>query len=69
MPLAKGENVMEKYSHKEILEALNIIHEICLNTSCSKCPFTRDGECEITLNAPDDWDIKDEDETIWRAFL
>lgn len=69
MPLAKGENTMEIYSHKEILRALNIIREICQNTSCSKCPFFSGIECEITLNTPDDWDIKNEDETTWRAFL
>lgn len=56
----------------QIMEALEIISKICLNNSCSECPFYHkngfgNNECVINEITPNDWKINVKDEH-WRAL-
>lgn len=58
------------YTHEEILDALEVIQEICLthHRECEKsCPFAHGTYCEIARKLPDEWDIGGK-ENVWRAF-
>ena len=54
---------------EEILKAVNIIKEVCLEqkSNCMDCPFFSKDGCYITSNYPDHWEIKEKDDN-WRAF-
>ena len=56
------------YTESEILEALNMIKDICdEQEDCETCPFADRVEvCHIQTKAPQDWDLRKE--RVWRAF-
>lgn len=61
-----------KYTQEEILNALHVIKDTCLNVTddvkgCGLCPFNDgNGHCIVTEQAPCAWNIKDDES--WRAF-
>lgn len=51
------------YSEKEILDALNVLKNMCATTeNCKDCPVGDDGHCTIRGYSPADWDIGDEND-------
>jgi hypothetical protein len=64
------------YTKQEIVNALNIIKNICKhNQECEECPFYAkvpdwdEDSCLIEHGAPAYWDIVEpEQEPTWRAF-
>ena len=58
-----------KHTKEEILNALNVIKDTCSEFKCDLCPFRDfDKSCIIQDEPPTDWDIKDEEDNVWRAF-
>lgn len=62
-----------KHTKEEILNALRIIQDECTDVSCDNCPFgvrTKNayGCMFKTDEMPDEWRIKSEKESAWRAF-
>ena len=57
-----------KYTKEEILKALNVIQDICIESQyCEECPLFENVDCGITHKSPSDWRIQN-DEPPWRAF-
>ena len=56
------EGVIMKYSEEQILDALKIIKNICIDMGdhdCNICPLgTYDGECCVKNTLPENWNIK-----------
>ena len=59
-----------RYSENEIIKALTIIKNICEDyAGCTGCPFeTPIGDCQINVDSPEDWNIINSDNAVWRAF-
>lgn len=62
-----------KHTKEEILNALRIIQDECTDVVCDDCPFgvrTKNTySCMFKIDEnPDDWRIKSEEESVWRAF-
>ena len=61
-----------EHSRKEIIEALNIIKDVCMdNLECSTCPFAHiaHGYVKCKLDEePTNWNINDKKDEIWRAL-
>ena len=56
-----------KHSREEIINALKIIQETCLEHRCEDCPFGNDNaECILMNFTPEDYVINET--TVWRAF-
>lgn len=55
------------YEKDEIIDALTIIHEICIANICDECPFDKYGDCMVTHSPPEDWHIHS-NLSQWRAF-
>lgn len=54
---------------EKIIEALNLIKEICVHHNCENCPFGTDkSSCVIQEYSPDSWPVVHKASTIWRAF-
>lgn len=59
---------------EKILDALNVIRQICVESQCMGCPFRAEVPDEAGLihcylqKAPDVWSIKDDSDQGWRAF-
>ena len=67
--MIKGGNEMG-HTKEEILEALNIIKEVCADTiDCANCAFynVKCERCNFKINPPSCFKIVSESE-IWRAF-
>lgn len=59
-----------KHTQEEIINALQIIQDICIEMSprpCENCPLAKNGECVLQECSPDEWKIKPT-LSIWRAF-
>lgn len=56
-----------KHSEKEIIDALNVIQDVCGDMDCYTCPFSRGAVCVINEVAPSEWDIVDVKPTF-KAF-
>ena len=56
------------YSNQEVYDALQLIHNICETTECSKCPFNSGHVCRITNDeeTPSEWILNDPKQ--WKAF-
>jgi hypothetical protein len=65
----------KKLSRKEnekLIDALYLIREICSRHSvCTDCPIYNDGhnQCELMMRKPYAWDLTDEIDDNWRAFV
>lgn len=47
-----------KHGEKEIVDALNVIQDICLDNACNdECPFYDGYVCVIRDEKPNDWEI------------
>lgn len=63
-----------KHTKEEILNALQIIKDECTDTAdCYGCPFgvlvKNTYGCMLKMDEnPEDWRIKNEKESVWRAF-
>jgi hypothetical protein len=63
-----------KHTKEEILNALQIIKDECTDTAgCHVCPFARRAgsmySCMFKADdTPEEWRIKREKESMWRAF-
>lgn len=61
-----------EHSRKEIIEALKIIKDVCIdNLECSTCPFAHiaNGYAKCKLDEePTNWNINNEKDEIWRAL-
>lgn len=58
-----------KHTKEEILNALQIIKDECNCRVCRMCPFSHNGsECTIQNFVPEDWQIKMEKDSEWKAF-
>lgn len=61
-----------KHTKEEILNALQIIKDECKcipRGACRICPFSHNGsECTIQKFVPEDWQIKMEKDSEWKAF-
>lgn len=59
-----------EYTQEEIINALEIIQDICkaqgLN-ACDSCPLSKNGICVIQEQAPEDWNINTKP-PVWKAF-
>jgi hypothetical protein len=63
----KGNKKM-KHSREEIIKALKIIQETCIEHQCEDCPFGNDNaQCTLRDFIPVDYHINEE-EPVWRAF-
>lgn len=62
-----------KHTKEEILNALQIIKDECTDVACKECPFgvlnkNSYGCIFKTDEMPEEWRIKREKESVWRAF-
>lgn len=62
-----------KHTKEEILNALQIIQDECTDVGCEECPFGFHNKntygCMLkTDELPEEWRIKREKESVWRAF-
>lgn len=49
-----------KYSEKEIIDALNVIKDVCNDSGCNhNCPFHNDLFCVIQNVTPEVWSVAD----------
>lgn len=59
-----------KHTKEEILNALQIIKDECEGTNCKDCPFC--GCAYVCMfktdEIPEDWRIKNKEDSVWRAF-
>lgn len=56
-----------KHSEKEIIDALNVIKDTCVESNCPRnCPFSISDECVIQGLQPALWEI--EEVNIFKAF-
>lgn len=50
-----------------LMEALQVIKDECIkNSSCKSCVLSIDGECQITHDEPNVWNLNLSD---WKAFI
>lgn len=62
----KKENEAE-YKKDQILKAIKVIKETCLESSCETCPFGDSaGTCLILEKTPENWTLSGE--SVWRAL-
>lgn len=60
---------MDEKEKEKILNALQVIQDTCLKTSCDTCPFYSPvADCIIHNSFPDEWRLANKEKTIWRAF-
>ncbi len=56
---------------EEIINALEVIRDVCKEHNCSTCPLRHvnmhEGICEIEMETPEYWVLNIEDDA-WRAF-
>ena len=62
-----------KHTKEEILNALQIIKDECTDVDCAKCPLgvrvKNSYGCMLKMDEnPDAWRIKNEKDSVWRAF-
>ena len=60
-----------KHSQEEILKALHVIKETCVEGPCTmRCPFSNSERgCLITHGTPNGWEINDAPPTQWKGLL
>lgn len=57
-----------KYTQKDIVDALNIIKSTCISYEhCVECPFIKYNKCMIIENCPDEWNLISAEQN-WKAF-
>ncbi len=56
-----------KHTSKEIINALQVIHEECkFHNECSECPFYTGNRCKFVVDEePMDWNLN---KNNWKAF-
>ena len=60
-----------KHTQEEIVNALQVIKDTCKEryegNPCGNCPLSKNGDCVLQNQPPEDWKIKPS-APIWRAF-
>lgn len=60
-----------KHSQEEIINALKVIKDTCEEMPelypCENCPLSKNGDCILQNQPPQDWKIKPST-PVWKAF-
>lgn len=58
------------HNEKEIIQALNVIKTVCLDSrACSRCPLrTEEDDCTLVMKDIENWDIIDDKNPPRRIF-
>lgn len=60
-----------EHSQEEIIRALGIIKDTCSErqwiNACKTCPLSKEGECALSRQSPEEWKIKTYP-SVWKAF-
>ena len=57
------------YDRNELLKALKVIRDTCNDSDCKTCPLANGSEaCLVQTETPALWNIKGDEEVVWRAF-
>ena len=60
-----------KHTQEEIINALQVIQDTCKEMHapypCEHCPLSKNGDCVLQDNPPEDWDIRTSPQ-VWKAF-
>ena len=66
----KGSEHKMKHTREEILIALHVIQDTCKeHGGCSPCPLSRNGTCVMNNDYPEEWNINDNCEMVWKGLF